>query len=718
MKLKPFVFGSLAMLAGLLGLQEPIFAAKQSSSSSKHEVLCTKDAKKDKGCKHFKHNIQLQLADSNGFRVVGTEFWVTVDIVKNGPRVTIQLPLINFQTGECSSSNPFCPDSIIVPGGYLYTIAGFLPEGVRPSDLVPQSIVAASNNGLSPVFSFTQDPSTPPIPPAGYIVQITSAGELQIQSAGTFGNIIAPGPQILMPCSITYTVNNDKKLCKNFKISKGATNTTQFIGGAASDGIRDSHVNDVYKGIVGWAWNDNSNMVHKDNGTMDLIVRLGKIDKKGNLKLRAPINITNYPDNQFTATNHGIQAWDSAIAINRANPDNIVVSWGKIDRSDLPNVSSLLFRAVSFDGGHTFPISGPLTEQPFGDFGDAGGVQSDRYGNIWYSGNPATDDPAYFLVSVNGGVDFELIYIVPELYDPNVSFLEFPQYCFGGDENGQYGLWFETYINNFVTGDCTPTVGFIPIHGAGLANIDIANSSYTVLSDLVNNNALTDITADSHGKVWLYGVPTGAAGVIPYSYILPFGNLFKSPGAIDENWAGFWDAGFWNAVAAYGESGVVSQPVLGYFNSPRSILFDENRQALYAIQAVRSPEYSQNMRLILIISRDNGQTWSQAINVNSTNFANRGFPSMALDERHGHLIFGFYDGRNDKTLQSVEYMGAIIPGKTLDDLVKSIPLSNPLYIIPSASPPIPATAGAAKKQANIKQERPTGKFGTKISQEG
>lgn len=65
----------------------------------------------------FQHNIQLQLSDANGFPVPGTQFWVTLDIIKQGPLVTINIPLINFQTGECSSTDPFCPSYI--PGGFL-----------------------------------------------------------------------------------------------------------------------------------------------------------------------------------------------------------------------------------------------------------------------------------------------------------------------------------------------------------------------------------------------------------------------------------------------------------------------------------------------------------------------------------------------------------------------------------------------------------------------
>ena len=81
----------------------------------------------------------------------------------------------------------------------------------RPNNLVPPSIVAASNNGLSPVFSFVQVEPLP-VPPVGYIVQVTNAGALQVQCAGTFGNIIPVGPQVLMPCSITYVLKPKEKL--------------------------------------------------------------------------------------------------------------------------------------------------------------------------------------------------------------------------------------------------------------------------------------------------------------------------------------------------------------------------------------------------------------------------------------------------------------------------------------------------------------------------
>ena len=109
---------------------------------------------------------------------------------------------------------------------------------------------------------------------------------------------------------------------------------------------------------------------------------------------------------------------------------------------------------------------------------------------------------------------------------------------------------------------------------------------------------------------------------------------------------------------------VGSQPVRGFIhNCPQSNIYDDARQALYRLQQDKLPDFSQNMRLYFAISRDNGQTWSNPIDIANTNFANRGFQSMALDPVRGDLYFGWYDGRNDPSYQSLEYYGAVIRRK-------------------------------------------------------
>ena len=630
----------------------------------------------------FKHNIQLQLSDSLGFPVDGTQFWVTLDVIKQGNLVTIQFPVINFQTGQVSTEAPIPP---LVPGGYLYTSDGFLPDSILPNDLVYRSIVAASNNGVSEAFSFIPT-ATLPTPPVGYILSVTNAGAVVVQCAGTFGNIIPPGPQILMPCSITYIVKPKVSLCQNTVISTGFTNVTQFTNPASENiGLRDSHVNDAFDGRVAFAWSDNSMESDKTNGILNVMVAIGEVNN-GVLTVGTPVQITNITDPNFTV-------FDTAIAINRTNKDNIVVSYGLLGVAGGVFASLKPYRAVSFDGGKTWPENGPVNIQPSGnpsDCGDVRGVASDKFGNIWYSYTNAFDNSGNetatpsFLASSDGGVTYQLVFTAPPPVNIGDEIYDYPQYCFGGDGLGNYGLNFVVDYLNFITADIFPSVGFIPITGLG----SFGASSFAKLTSFANATGLSDISASADGRVWIQGIPDNLGIKVGYSYIEPIGIIFKSPGALTSNYAGVWQQAIVNCKGIiYGPSIEESDPgLLGYFpNSVQSIVYDDSRQALYALVSATIPDNAQNMRIYFLISRDNGQTWSDPIDISTTAFANRGFQSMALDSVTGNLVFGWYDGRNDSTFQSVQYFGAILPATQLDALVNKIPLSNPLYTLPAAT---------------------------------
>lgn len=654
--------------------------------------------------KIFKHNIQLQLSDTYGVPVPGTQFWVTLNIVKDGPKVTIQLPSINFVTGPFANApfeSPPPPPPPLPPtisGGYLYTSDGFIPRDLRPSNIIYHSWLAAANDGLSLPFSFTQKPSTFPIPPVGYIVSITNAGALVVQGPGSFGNIIPSGPHILLPTEISYLIESKEELKKNrvkrnTVLSTGPTNTTQFTGGedtAAGTGFRDSHVNDAFDGIAAWTWTDNSMIADKSNNTMNVMVALGKV-KDGKLKVGSPIQLTDLPP--------GTYAWDTAVAINRTNKKNIVVSYAVLNAPSTP------YRAVSFDGGKTWPYNGPMNIHPSGpaEAGDNRGVSADKFGNIWYSSTNFKNNAKveinqpFWAVSADGGVTFELAYTLPL---PAKHFIfDYPQYCFGTDEQGNYGLYFTADYGDTLTGDLTPVVGFIPIYGLGSFG---TLTQPTNLTTFRNNNQTPVVTASNDGRVWYFGTPSGEVpGLLPNpgTSITTVRMVFKSPGPMDKNYAGPWDFAYLNQLNNFFFlSGTeISQPFFGFLhNSIQSILYDDRLKALYTIVSANFPDNSQNMRLYFRISRDNGQTWSNAIDISTSDFGNRGFQSMALDPVKGDLYFGWYDGRNDPTFKSVEYFATVITAKELKKLVEKIPYSNPLYTLPSAGVPFKSNPAAKK----------------------
>ena len=693
----------------------------QEKKSQDGEICCMNDVIEfeSEQCKpskkEFDHNITLQLYDGYGLPVPQTEFTITIKVVKDGKQITLQLPAIGFQIGPESgyggsvpTNGPYPPIPPTPPGGYLYTSCGRLPPDVRPSDIIDRSWLAASDTGVLTGFSFVNDPSTYPTPPAGYIVKITNQGDLVVQSAGTFGNMIVPGNHTLLPTNVTYLAGCIGHIAKNLKLSHGQTKTIISTPRMFSDGVRDSHVNDAFDGVLAWAWTDNSMVANQARNIMNTMVCIGKV-KDGCLKARKPIDLTHYGDLKIS--------WDTSVAINRMNKKNIVVSWGLLD-------STIHFaytcRAVSYDGGKTWPVNGKTNIQPTGistsgsgGFGDNPGVQCDKYGNFWYLSsnfyNSVGDlvNTPFLMISTDQGVNYTLVYTYPPPATPD-DWYDFPEFCFGGDGLGNYGVHVTADSLNDISGDGGPVEVFIPITGLGV----YGTPSLFNLLQFYNLVQTAVVTASEDGRVWLFGSLSGLGpgeAPAPCSGITSSRITFKSPGPINQNYAGPWDV----SISNYLSDSIVyptykSQPVFGFFSCPRALFYDDKRHALYVISIGNTPYFSQSVSLYLSISRNNGQTWSKAINIANTEFASRGFQSMALDPCTGNLIFGFYDGRDDKSFESLGYYASYLPACILDQLVNEIPLSNPLYAIPAVETLSvqPAVTGVARYvNARLKSKR-------------
>ena len=80
----------------------------------------------------------------------------------------------------------------------------------------------------------------------------------------------------MMPADITYSIKPKVKLCENFIVDPGFTNTTQFTGPAANDGLRDSHVNDAFRWCCCLGLGSNANIPDKTNNTINVFVTIGK----------------------------------------------------------------------------------------------------------------------------------------------------------------------------------------------------------------------------------------------------------------------------------------------------------------------------------------------------------------------------------------------------------------------------------------------------------
>jgi hypothetical protein len=677
----------------------------------------------------IKHKIQLQLSDSSGFPVIpasggtfcstgtDTRFWVDLEIEKRGRVVTIFLPLINIQVGQVSPSNPFCPSGQSFPGlppsgGYIYTSDGYLPKELRPTDPCPRSVVVPSNVGMSPVFSYAQDPCTLPKPPAGYILEVRDDGSINIQCAGTFGNIIPIGPHVILPCSISYITKKRHHLCKNVVVSNGATNVAVFDPTTynANIEVRDSHTMAAYNNKIVWTWADNSMIPDKTIGVTNVMVSVGSVvPGTSTVSPGVPVQLTNF-ETQYPA--HQFLNFDTGVAIVYAGPfaGRVIVSYGTVDPNFPASTSNVFIytcRAISLDGGLTWPpafdgvnnqpLNGKTNIQPTGQSGagDIPGVLSDRFGNIFYiTSNHLTSTGGYInqvtiWTSADGGDTFSILYSVPVQVD--VELMDFPTGVFGTKADGQYGLYFTATFGFLATSDAFASAGFIPIDGY----LAFGTPEFSTLEQLAPALMTPDIAASNDGRVWIQGNNSGVLST-PYSFIQPMLIAFKSPsGTIGQNWAGAWDLNVANNISAtFADNFQVpptvplplSAPVRSYaLNSNISILFDDSRQVLYAMFNRQAPDFGQNMIISLVISGNNGMTWSSPIDIATSQSGNRGFQSMTLDydpatQRNTNLIFGWYDGRNDPTFQSVEYYTAVIGAQELDKLVSHISVSNPNFL--------------------------------------
>jgi hypothetical protein len=665
----------------------------------------------------FTHSMQLYLADAYGIEVPGSEFWITINVITekigNATRVTLQLPSISFETGPLANNvyetaNPISEivdrvqGQFLPPpqnGGYLYTKGGFLPKELRPNEVLPRTYFGPSNNGQNIPFIYVTNPNPPPnvssviyqSPPAGYQIRVTNSGGLVIEGIGTLGNIIPPGTQQLLATDVTYIVKHQKShICKNRRISTGAINIAQYTLPPTTtgngDNVRDHHVNDAHDNVVAFAWADNSNIPNAaaNPGVMHLAYAIGKV-KNGKLKMRKATFLPT-PDNLFV--------WDTAIAINRQDKNNIVISYLLIDANSPTNGSprSTLCAAVSFDGGKTWPINGPTNIAPGvpGGAGDVPGVRADKFGNFWYMATNFFDangneiNQPFIMASSDKGVTWEVVYTFTYNDALHIDFYDYPAFCFGGDGLGHYGV---QMIVDFFPGanigqsNGYPSRAFIPVTGLG----SWGTPQQVFLSQLSNNLFVASITASEDGKVWMYG---SAAGLDPGQYCFPGGFtnnrlVFKSPGQLNENYAGPWGVIRYNTLASSIYYPVwKAAPLFGFFQSVQTNLYDEKRKALYVVLNAPYPELSNNSEIYFLISRDNGLTWSNPFKINTKKRNNRGFPSMALDEKTHNLLIGWYDCRDYQDGLSFNYWGGVIDTKTLDKLVEQIPKSNPLFSVP------------------------------------
>jgi hypothetical protein len=107
-----------------------------------------------------------------------------------------------------------------------------------------------------------------------------------------------------------------------------------------------------------------------------------------------------------------------------------------------------------------------------------------------------------------------------------------------------------------------------------------------------------------------------------------------------------------------------------YFSATdRNLQWDERRKLLYALQTEQPSVTSQDMYIWLVVTADNGHTWSRRFPVTNSHKRNRGYPSLAYDSKSETMIISFYDGRNSKT-GDLQYMVQFFSKQELDEIAR------------------------------------------------
>lgn len=449
----------------------------------------------------------------------------------------------------------------------------------------------------------------------------------------------------------------------NFKLSDGPSQAITGFEDQPQEFYYWS-INSFHEGIFALGWPDNSDVPDTNvPNQLNLVARSGKAkeNKKHHsceglkAKLNSSVKVIQALPDQF--------AGNFSTVVNPTCRDNVVLFGTFRDRNlpaDGPDQRQL-WRAVSYDGGKTFPLVGRifnLTDLIVDTFAIA-----DKFGNIWisYVTGPLSDPNAYprtliIAVSSDKGESFtQVAQLIPPANYP-VGY-DLPTLACGGDGKGGYGLWFApTIIDNETV---SPTLGFIPVSGLGLYNTGAMQT--VIFSSLGSFDWEPSISVTKDGRVFLASVQSDENTQAGNDGVKFLAKLDGTNNFVDGNYQG--PTIIQNRyIGAY-----MNPPFLpnGTFLtvSPNAIAFDEHHQILHVLFVDLLGPCSPDYGVYLISSNDNGESWTERVLVSDCTQGPRGLhASLALDSANkGDAFISWWDARNDSCARTVEMFGAVIP---------------------------------------------------------
>lgn len=605
---------------------------------------------------NFSHTFILQVTDGFGYPLPGTEFPLTVELIRLAKGVfSLKIPQFNFQTTDQISPISVV-DFVAINGGYVITQSNPLPKKLRPTEA--QNYVLANNDAwLVPL----PDPNNPPFPTAdtpAFNFSINIFGQVFISAQSVLDGIIPQGGHTSMGTSVLYTPGRNplrKIKLDSFPIQPAFTNFVNFSNPEALDhGIRDSHVNDTFGDTVYYAWTSNADQADKSNNVMDAYFAKGHI-RHGRIDMGPPQRLTSFSNT--------IMAWDVAVAVNRVDPLNVVYSYGFKDNSVFPPID-VAHALISTDGGNTFPTDVIVMT----NYGDCRGVIADKEGNFWYCTTVNTD-PTQFQAglevqiwqSTDKGSTWQLRFQTAESSVANFLTYDYPQIAVGSDGNGNYGLWWVAdFTDFFISFGAYQVLGFVP------SDPSVSIPPPLRLTNFTNLCVIADLIVAPDGTVYIMGAQLANSALNPTILVK------KLPGPLDLALVQSPVTIFANIP--YLRLNAASFPAINsYFPfTVQSITYDPIHNLLFAMMNNRFQFTTENYQQFIVASGDNGITWSPPIDIPKTSHNNRGFSTMAFNLEKESLVFGWHDGVNDPNQTSTQYLGAYLNSKAVKKIAKSV----------------------------------------------
>lgn len=603
-----------------------------------------------------KFDVNLQTIDTNGipFKVPTNEIEIHGKYKLEENIVTIQIQSFSFGSVSDVSTLDLIEAPVLNEGCFLASLNyEFLPKKLRPD--TTQTIVQLTDKYLDLGLS-------------GFNISLNTYGQLIITACNILGgNFPIYRFYNIEDLTFRYLIRQDtcQNTCNEFIIQPGFTSVSGNGYQDVGDNIRDGHVGDFHCGILAYCWSDNSDQKNKAVTVTNAYIRIGEYDEYSNMPkwITDPINVSKFPT---TENSIPTVTFNTSIAINRTNPNNIVLGIGVVHNATSAGGSLGTYTYYSDDKGKKW--NGPVILQDcyYSGF-DPRGVVSDKYGNFLYT--IAIDE--FFGI----GEENLIVYTsstegktwIPIFSSPGFTY-DYPQIVLGNYQDSsntiQYGLYIlvdyfpanEEYIGNVIG-----RLFFIPIIGPGNFGVSLMVD----FTDFMNQISLGIPTLKEDGTL-LFTSNVGNNLDINYwvnSYFvrkpgdLQDQTLLTGPKTIINASQNVLPS---NAVPSYGYSFLPMSPV--------NNLYDKYRKAIYVMfQEQPNPE-SQDFYLFLIISKDDGSTWSKRYQITTTHHNNRGYVTMSLDGHSKALSVSWYDARNSKKSLSLQYFGRIIKSKELDKL--------------------------------------------------